>query len=260
MYNGRESPWDLLIVPSGRDLFFSSPVPTLLVEAQGGRIVDANRAALGLYGLELEDLRAKTLDDLGGPGEGHTLSPASAGGALPAVRATQQLAGGAEREVELTFGRLEAEGRVLLLVAVRDLSELVAQERKQRASLAFESALLEAVPCAIFYKDAQGRYLGCNEAFARFLGKPKSEIVGQTVFAIAPPERAATYQAADRELFEHPGVQVYRTEIPHADGTLHSVVLCKATYEDAAGEVAGLIGVLLDLTELEEVRLGLAAR
>ena len=37
----------------------------------------------------------------------------------------------------------------------------------------FGLELLEALPCPVFYKDADGRYVGCNAAFAEFLGRSR---------------------------------------------------------------------------------------
>jgi len=67
------------------------------------------------------------------------------------------------------------------------------------------------------------------------------------------------YQQADQGLLERPGVQSYESSVLYADGTRHQVVFNKATFQDAEGEVAGLVGVILDVTERkraeEQIRL-----
>jgi PAS domain S-box-containing protein len=114
--------------------------------------------------------------------------------------------------------------------------------------LALET-LLDAIPSPIFFKDAAGVYRGCNRAFEQYLGRDRSEILGRTVDDIAPPELAAVYRRADEALLREPGVQVYETSIRCADGRELEVVFHKATFADAQGRVAGLIGTYLDITD-----------
>jgi PAS domain S-box-containing protein len=113
----------------------------------------------------------------------------------------------------------------------------------------FLQTLLEAIPAPVFYKDADGRYLGCNRAFEQCLGFPQEQIIGKTVYAIAPKDLAEIYHQADRELLERPGHQTYESSLVYADGTRHQVIFNKATFQNAEGEVAGLVGVVHDITE-----------
>ena len=42
----------------------------------------------------------------------------------------------------------------------------------------FLQALMDSIPVPVFYKDKDGKYIGCNEAFEGFLGMQKGEIIG----------------------------------------------------------------------------------
>ena len=42
--------------------------------------------------------------------------------------------------------------------------------------------LLKSVPVPIFFKDHEGKYLGCNPAFEKFFGRQEAEIVGKDVY------------------------------------------------------------------------------
>ena len=125
------------------------------------------------------------------------------------------------------------------------------QERTEELSrqLGFMHQLIEAIPSPLFYKDAQTRYLGCNSAFEAFIGKPASELIGKSPRDIAPQELADRYLAADREILDQPGKQIYESQVRHADGHLHDVVFHKATFTHPDGSVGGLVGVMLDITE-----------
>lgn len=108
--------------------------------------------------------------------------------------------------------------------------------------------LLDAIPNPIFFKDREGRYLGCNSAFEAYLGLDREAIVGRSVYDIAPADLAETYRKADEMLFESGGVQIYETSVLAADG-LRDVVFNKATFKQADGTPGGLVGVIMDVTE-----------
>ncbi|HKJ76305.1 MAG TPA: CHASE domain-containing protein, partial [Gammaproteobacteria bacterium] len=63
-----------------------------------------------------------------------------------------------------------------------------------------QETLLHTIPVPAFMKDAEGRYLTCNQAFETFLGLTREEIVGRTVFDLAPPDLARRYRASDDAL------------------------------------------------------------
>ncbi len=131
----------------------------------------------------------------------------------------------------------------------RLLATLGEREQALQTTLNFQQVLMDAVPSPLFYKNAAGVYIGCNRAFEHYLGKTREELIGKTVYDIAPPDLATRYDAADRELLANPGVQTYEASVVYADGTRHNVIFHKATFNDVDGRVAGQIGVLLDITE-----------
>ena len=122
-------------------------------------------------------------------------------------------------------------------------------ERTLQEQLRFLQLMIDTIPMPVFYKDMHGVYLGCNKAFEEFLGVPKDRLIGKTTYDVAPKELAEKYFQKDKELFDSPGIQVYDFRVQHADGTLRDVTFNKATYTDAQGNTAGLIGVMQDMTE-----------
>ena len=122
--------------------------------------------------------------------------------------------------------------------------------RELRTQLSFTQQLLESIPNPVFFKDAQGLYLGCNRAFEEYIGLSRDEIIGKTVHQVAAEDVAERSVMADRELFDKPGTQTYETSVIYAkDGTRHDVMLNKAAFYTPTGEIAGLVGVCVDITE-----------
>lgn len=145
--------------------------------------------------------------------------------------------------------RKTPQGAILWNGVLLDITELKLAEESLREREAFQTLLMDTIPSPVFYKDRQGRYLGFNKAFETLYGKTKEQLVGKSVFDIAPPELAKIYHAKDLELLEQPGTQVYESAMQDAQGGRHDVIFHKASIIDAHGSVAGLIGILLDVTE-----------
>jgi len=130
-----------------------------------------------------------------------------------------------------------------------DITDLKLAEQQARFRFQFLYVVINAINVPVFFKDAQGVYVGCNQAFEEYLGKPLTEIVGKTVFDLAPRELAEKYQAMDNELLSKGGEQVYEARVQYADGSLHDVMFNKSVYYDTRGAVGGIVGVMLDITE-----------
>ena len=145
--------------------------------------------------------------------------------------------------------RLTIRKQPMVLVTILDITQRKEAEEALKEKSVFLSTLVDAIPAPVFYKDAEGRYLDVNKSFEEFFGQTRQDLVGKSVFDISPRELAAIYQAKDLELLQHPGVQVYETQVKDARGLVHDVVFHKAVFKNADGQVSGLIGVILDITE-----------
>lgn len=141
------------------------------------------------------------------------------------------------------------ESRILLSLAgariVTESTELLTAE------VDFLRSVLEQLPAQIFVKDVQSRFLFANQATVRRLGAASfSEVKGKTDFAFYGPQDAQSFYDLEQ--------QVIRTGIPAMnheekfvgeDGLPSWHLSCKLPIHDPGGEVNGLVGFSLDITE-----------
>lgn len=139
---------------------------------------------------------------------------------------------------------LEQAGKLYEEISGHEKVEETLKDREQ-----FLQILMDSIPVPIFFKDKHGKYIGCNKAFEDFLGMQKGAIIGKTVYEVAPKELADRYHEADTSLFRSMGNQVYESRVKHSNGSVHDVIFHKAVFFDRKGELAGLIGVILDITD-----------
>ena len=118
----------------------------------------------------------------------------------------------------------------------------------------FLELLLNTIPNPVFYKNIDGVYNHCNVAFCELiLGIPKEIIIGKSLFDIPeyiPYKLAKIYKEKDDYLFENPGSQVYESDVKCSDGEIRRFKFHKATLSDANDKVIGIVGVMLDVTEI----------
>lgn len=148
-------------------------------------------------------------------------------------------------------------GREALLASNAGLAAEVELRRQAENRLAtqlnFLSTLMDALPVPVYFKDSEGRYLGCNQAFEEFTGFRRTDIAGRTCFELLPAEDAACHARVDQDLFQAPGICRYEREFTRADGARRQVLFDKATFRDENGLPAGLIAILVDVSSQREI-------
>ncbi|MBI5589175.1 MAG: PocR ligand-binding domain-containing protein [Deltaproteobacteria bacterium] len=223
-----------------------------------GKLLEANKTALIFAGVEEANVIGKSFwetswwaHSLELQEEVRLAVQKAAKGEFIRFEATHPAADGNLRHVDFSLKPVTDEtGKVLLLISEgRDITEHKRAEEEIKRQAEFLQLLIDAMPYPVFYKDRQGRYLSCNRAFEQFYGILREEIAGKTAYDIAPKELADLYSRTDNELFTHPGTKIYEGCIQSVDGVRHDVIFHKATFEGPNGELAGLVGVIVDITE-----------
>ncbi len=123
--------------------------------------------------------------------------------------------------------------------------------RALRMQVSFQEALFDTLPIPIFARDKSGGFVTCNKAYERYFGILRVDMIGKTVFELFPPELAQCYFDADQEVLAGSGAKTYEVEVIRADGGLRRVVIDKACYRDATGQMAGIVGTVVDITDRE---------
>jgi diguanylate cyclase (GGDEF)-like protein/PAS domain S-box-containing protein len=145
-----------------------------------------------------------------------------------------------------------------MLVACVDVSGSKRIAREHEEHLHFTRALLDAIPSPVYFKDREGRYRMYNRAWDELFGGGR-DWKGKTVHDMFEEPLAAEHHERDRGLFERPASTTYEARVPTADGELRQMLYNKVSFVDQNGEVAGLIGVITDVTGYKETERALEA-
>lgn len=124
-------------------------------------------------------------------------------------------------------------------------------ERILKSNHEFVKKLIDVTPVPLYYKDKKGTFLECNQAFEAFVGKSREDIIGKTAYEISTRDSADRQTRMDQQLLDNPGKQIYESQFTLSDQDTRYVVFNRVTYNNADGEVEGIIGTITDITELK---------
>lgn len=143
-----------------------------------------------------------------------------------------------------------------VILVVEDISARHQAERDRQDQLRFQAALIDTIPNPIFIKAPDGRFVGCNRAYEEAYGIERSEMIGKTVKELPylPEEARRAYHKEDSRLLREGGTQHHELIQRFADGKDHAVLYWVTTFDLSDGTRGGLLGVIVDISELKDAQ------
>ena len=146
-------------------------------------------------------------------------------------------------------------GRAVRVVGVNvDIHDQKLLEARVAEQLDFQQALIDAVPVPLFYKDADGRYLGFNRAYEQAFGIRREELIGKTVLQLdyLSEEDRVRFDADAREALQGERSVHKVVDLPYADGKIHHTLFWLHGFSRADGSPGGAIGTFVDITDRQQ--------
>lgn len=149
---------------------------------------------------------------------------------------------------------------VLAIVVIMVLSIIVVIlraniKRRKKLELAlsnqleFDKVLLDTIPNPIYYKNVEGKFLGCNLSFANLVNKDRNEIIGKSAFDFFPYEVALKNTNIDQELMQTFSTSTSEFTFYTPSSHMKHIILNKAVYKNIDGSVGGIVCIMDDITE-----------
>ena len=240
-----------------RAMFERNRAVKLLIDAETGRIIDANPAACEFYGWSRADLLEKRIQEINELSEAEIaveMERANAG-RKTAFEFRHRLASGEIRDVEVHSGPIRIEGRKLLFSIVHDVTErrraldaLAASEERYRR-------LFEQSKDAVYVSSPEGRLLEINEAGLRLLGyDSRHEALDLDLVRdvyVEPRDRERLLGTVEQRGFS----KDFETRLRSRDGRSLVVLATTSAIRDEHDRIVAYLGILRDVTrqrQLEE--------
>ncbi|RZJ59276.1 MAG: PAS domain S-box protein, partial [Acidovorax sp.] len=146
----------------------------------------------------------------------------------------------------------DANGKAVRVVGVNvDIHDQKVLEAQVAEQLDFQQALIDAIPVPLFYKGADGRYIGFNRAYEQSFGVQRETLIGKTVMDLTflPQSERAQFDDDAQEALH--GVQSVHKEVdmPYADGKIHHTLFWLHGFSRPDGSPGGAIGTFVDITD-----------
>lgn len=109
-------------------------------------------------------------------------------------------------------------------------------------------SIIEGTSEAIYLKDQQGRYKLINAAGARYIGLSPEQMLGKTDRELLSPETIGPIIKTDSEVLNS-GRPVTCEEELIEDGVTRTFLSTKNPYHDPDGNLAGVLGISVEITE-----------
>lgn len=140
-------------------------------------------------------------------------------------------------------------GRVVRMIGMNwDITETKQAEDRIKRQTNLINALLDSIPDLVFFKDLEGRYLGCNPRFAEFVGRTKEAIIGKTDYELFEYAIADAFRMNDRQTLLLQDTRHNEEWITYPDGRLQLVDTIKTPYWGPDRELIGVLGISRDMT------------
>jgi PAS domain S-box-containing protein len=166
--------------------------------------------------------------------------------------------GGRPVDVSLTISPVhDASGAVVAISKiVRDISE----HKRARATQAYLAAIVESSEDAILAKDLNGIIRSANSAAERVFGYTASELVGQSIRILVPPDRQTEEDEILARVRAGEHLEHFETCRLSKSGRELDISLSVSPIRDNSGAIIGVAKIARDISEQKRLARDLAAQ
>lgn len=143
---------------------------------------------------------------------------------------------------------------IIVVVLKANIQRREKLERELSNRIEFDKVLLDTIPNAIYYKNVDGHFLGCNTAFASLVSSTKEEIIGKTAFDFFPTEIATKNTQIDKEVLKTFTTISFEFTFYTLSNEMKHIILNKAAYKNIDGTIGGIVCIMDDMTERTQQR------
>ncbi len=236
--------------------FTGNPIMMTLVSRDSARIIDVNDAWLATMGYSRDEVIGRTAADLAmwvdADERAAVLATLRRTGALRDFEARWRTKDGRIIDISTSRDVLRLGDEEVVLSVIQDVTVRKTAERALEGSEELLRSVVDGIPAAIYLKDRDGRYQLVNKTVEKWFGVRTEDVVGHTPGEFFPRSYAEKSIAQDHRVMTSGMIETAEVMTPLPDGTSRANLIIKFPIFDKQGEVVGLGGVNLDVSERAE--------
>jgi PAS domain S-box-containing protein len=228
-----------------------------LIINEGKKTVYMNRRAEEIFGYTHDEISSLTPIDLAIPEERDhirsIISDTQKSGSVPSdITFWIQRKDGIRRYISSRITSVKHPTIVTYYNIITDMTEWKHAQDALENQLGFLQHMINTFPNPLFYLDIKGRYLGCNSAFCRIIGKSVDEIAGKTNDQLLLQNNTKVFGEHNTELLTGPGVLTYSGIFHHPDNQIYKILIQKSSLIATDGTLVGVVGLVLAMNRSED--------
>ncbi len=221
----------------------------LIINATTKRLLEANDAAVGMFGYDRDEiLRLKLTDIATEPEKTAGNGNSGTGRVSHSAMSYYKKKDGTVFPAEVASSTFMAHNQKLYLRIIRDISTRVRMEENLREGEEHLQHILNNTPAAIYLKDGEGRYRTVNKPFADLFRISQNDVRNKSDHDIFPQDLADEFQQADQKVLQTGTTFESKETILYSDGA-HVFDTIKFPLRNSSGVLYGLVGILTDITQ-----------
>lgn len=113
--------------------------------------------------------------------------------------------------------------------------------------------IINTVPDPIFVKNSEHRWVLLNDAFCRFMGCDKKELLGKTDYDFFPKHEADVFWAKDDAVLLSGIENANEEQFTNAKGKVYNIITKKSLFIESSGE-RFIVGSIRDISEIKDAK------
>ncbi|MGV6858683.1 MAG: EAL domain-containing protein [bacterium] len=233
-----------------RDLFWYAN-DAILIHTVNGKVLETNNKAVELFGYTGEEMAQMEIEDFVGTREKLAFRLATeellADGNIN-FEATIEHAQGRAIPVEIQSKLLPLEGRPVIQMVVRDISDRKKAEERMRLS----ATVVESTTEGVMITDAESRIISVNKAFSGITGYELADLKGRTPSVLKSGRQSPEFYSEMWRRLKVTGVWSGEIWNTRRDGVDFPAWESINEVRDSDGKVSHYVAVMSDITKLKQ--------
>ncbi len=235
-----------------RTLLNNLSAGVVILDPVSKKIEQVNDHVAALFGEPAERLVGRMCHELL-PADGSVCPVCDLGKPMENSERTMLRADGSRLDILKIVKRVRIGGQEKLIECFVDITQSKRVEKELVKSNNSLSALLSAIPAFVYLKDRDLKYVDANSALCDMMGTAPEDIAGKTDFDLFPRRDAEVFRRDDDRVLASGSPVVDREErMTRPDGSVFWVLTNKCPVLDNKGDVIGVVGHTVDITERKQ--------
>ena len=134
---------------------------------------------------------------------------------------------------------------------VNENNKLLSAENEIANQFNFLKTLLDTIPIPIYILDSKACFTEYNPAFEKHFNKQKPALLGDSFYSLFDEEDQEEFRQKRNQLFKE-GFLAFEKRLNYSSNSSKDLIFFESTSQSAFGKAAGIVGVILDITEIKE--------